>query len=56
MSVKAELPDINDMFVAGLPLRDALRLLADIDAAPEKGAAYWWQILKAWRREPQSVQ
>lgn len=38
-------PDLNDMFVAGLPLANALALLDEMKAYPEVSADFWWAWL-----------
>ena len=40
-------PDIDDCFLAGIPLRDAVALERAIEADPTKEPAHWWKVLRA---------
>ena len=42
-------PDLNDMFVAGLELRDAVALEREIKTRPEIEPSHWWAIINSAR-------
>lgn len=46
MSEELQPPDLNDMFVAGLPLRVAVEMEREIKRDPSDPAG-WWKILRA---------
>ena len=45
---RLEPPEISDMFVAGLELRDSVALEREIAAHPEIAPAEWWARIEAW--------
>ena len=40
-------PDMTDMFVAGLPLREAVAIRRAIEREPDKPAEHWWNLVSA---------
>ena len=48
-------PDINDMFVAGLQLRQAVAIEREIAAHPEVSADYWWKLVKSFAPSAQGT-
>ena len=45
MTEKTKPPNLNDMFLAGLPLREAVLLERNIEAHPEVDSSQWWALL-----------
>ncbi len=45
-------PELLDMFVAGLPLRDALAFIDRIEYEPRVEAAVWWAELSRLAAAP----
>ena len=39
-------PDLNDMFLAGLPLQMAVTLERDIEASPTIDPDAWWHVMR----------
>lgn len=50
--LRNKIPDLNDMFVAGLELRDAVALEREIVACPEADSAEWWAKIDALQCSP----
>ena len=46
---EASPPNMNDMFLVGLPLSLAAALERDIAENPTMPVANWWKILRAWK-------
>ncbi len=44
-SLTTRLPEMSDMFVAGLPLREAYLLSRQIEANPKVAPEVWWQMI-----------
>lgn len=49
-------PDINDMFLAGLPLREAVALEAEIKSHPEVLVSHWWALISGRCLRRESIQ
>ncbi len=53
MGEKRSLPDMTDMFVAGVPLQEAVSIRHAIESQPDTPVAYWWELVTAYARSPQ---
>jgi hypothetical protein len=60
MNEETRNPDMNDCFLAGIPLREAVALERAIEAEPDRPASHWWKVLRAFQKSsqgpPQSAQ
>ena len=43
-------PDLNDMFLAGLELRDAVRVERAIKTRPEVNSEDWWRLIYSFQQ------
>ncbi len=48
-------PDMTDMFLAGLPLREAVAICHAIEKQPDKPADYWWKLISPSARSAQGT-
>ena len=49
-------PDLNDMFVSGLPLRRAVAFERAIEENPDIPAEDWWKTLRSFASEATPIE
>ena len=49
---QAELPDVDDMLKAGMPLWAAFQFWSEMMSNQDKSIEYWWNAVSLWPKKP----
>jgi hypothetical protein len=55
MDEKSSPPNMTDMFIAGVELREAVAIMRAIETQPDKPPSYWWKLVSAFVRHEQGT-